>query len=274
MSALNADATVDFPRLTKLKSLCKKAVKYLTEALVPELTAQVEPAELEFSISHGYGNFGYRATVIAETLCDTIFSRLKYLQELTIPSKEEGEEKSSKIKSSAGVLKSVKLRAVSELFSTLTSQGISHLRSNVPAQLRDNTFLLSTHHPIAIEILGDLEFSSYSPRDIFEKGEMYHFKNMVEVAQLRVGTAIFRMAYLILVLLNAAYFDKVHVSSSVSKDLSQRDTIRMLGFAENMFSESFKLRSSISAAMNNHRALNIQCQALSDLSARLHCNSS
>jgi hypothetical protein len=54
--------------------------------------------------------------------------------------------------------------------------------------MRDNIFLLSSaHHPIAIEILGDLEFSSFAPRDIFEKGEMYHFRNMVEVAQLRVG---------------------------------------------------------------------------------------
>ena len=163
------------------------------------MITQVDPAELEFSIAHGYANFGYRATVVAETLCDTIFSRLKYLQELTIiPSKEEGEDKTSKSKSSAGVLKSVKLRAVSELFSALTSQGISYLRSNTAAQMRDNIFLLSSaHHPIAIEILGDLEFSSFSPRDVFEKGEMYHFRNMVEVAQLRVGYTKYQKTFFV-----------------------------------------------------------------------------
>ena len=46
----------------------------------------------------------------------------------------------------------------------------------------------------------------------------------------------------------------------------------MLGFAENMFSESFKLRCAISDAMKDHRSMNHQYQSLSDLSTRIHGN--
>ena len=251
----NSSLLSEFPRLTKLSKLRRKVSKFLKTALIPKLEVSTvserdeegdySPPELVFSVGRGGASYGYQVAVTAEGLCDEIFSRLKALQELSVApielpkssnndteADDTDKEAKKQVRSSVGAIKSMKLRAVSELLGELASQGLSSLRSQVPNQLRDNVSLLSVQNPLSIEILGDLEYSSFLPRDILEKGESYYFRNMVEVAQLRV-----------------------HVSAGVSKDISQRDIVRMLGYAENMFCESLKLRCAISAGLTDFKAL-------------------
>ena len=134
---------------------------------------------------------------IAEETCLEIFERLESLR-------------------SGSTTKIMKHRALMDLFSELKAQGISHLKSQFPSELRQSLQLFNAASPLSqevtltltpsaspspsldsnpnynsnpnpnpIQVLSDLAFSSKQPDSLFETADSYFYRNISELQQLR-----------------------------------------------------------------------------------------
>jgi hypothetical protein len=72
----------------------------------------------------GKARFGLQGAELAEGLCEDIFARIESLR-------------------AEGVPKSAKHRAVGDLLRKMRQEGVSHLKSLVPAEIRQSVLLLS-----------------------------------------------------------------------------------------------------------------------------------
>lgn len=222
-----ATVLLDHPKLSKTKLLCNRMDKYLVQSLeIPLIEDPVSPidddggklaAELdddsgpsEIALRYqGKARYGLRAAEIAEGLCDDIFSRITALR-------------------GDGVAKSMKHRSVGDLLRTLRDHGISHLRSSAPIEARQTIVLLSLPAPLPCEICGDFLWSVGAPRDMYEKAERYHIRNVAEMNQLRT-----------------------QATSSMAKDVSMRDVALIMGLCENLFSSMIRMRAALGAALED-----------------------
>jgi len=128
----------------------------------------------------------------------------------------------------------MKQRAVRDLLQTLKEHGISHLRSAVSEELRHNIELFSIRAPLGCEVMADLTWSCSRPRNLFERGEVYFSKNVLEITQLRGQSR-----------------------SCYSSDISPRDSAIMLSLSENMLMEMTKLRCTIGASLEEFKRFSL-----------------
>lgn len=136
-----------------------------------------------------------------------------------------------------GVTKTMKLLAVSDLRTALKDCGLSSLMASVPENLKHNVSVFSSPAPLGLEFLTDLG-SCGPPRDLLESGEKYFFRNVVELNQLRIQSV-----------------------SSVSADVVMfaKD---FMGYVENLFCASLRLRCGVTAATFDFKRLLIAYSSL------------
>lgn len=197
------------PRVAKLDFYTHKMRKYLEKAL--NSTALIESQHASSSTAHRSACYGWLAAMLSEGLCTDAFNRIESLQ-------------------SEDTSKPMKQRAVRDLLQTLKEHGISHLRSTVSEEVRHNMELFCINAPLGCEVMADLGWSSHQPRNLFERGEVYFAKNLLEVTQLR-GQA------------RAGY----------SSDVSPRDSAVMVSLAENMLVQATRLRCAIGASLEEFK---------------------
>ena len=242
-----ASGTLDsFPKLARLKTLCSKMDKYMTEVLTtavaaepsdqPDLpiTSVCETGEGDDERSNGDEStetekkqesalsvrfegrtrFGLHAADIAEDYCSEIFARIQSLREEDVP-------------------KPVKHRAVVDLLATLREGGgFSYLRNALPAELKQTISLISVPAPMSCESASDLRWAANGPRDLIESGESYYTRSVAELLQLRTQAV-----------------------APSAKDISLREIQVMMGLSENMFAMQIRLRLGLSAALQDYRHL-------------------
>ena len=123
--------------------------------------------------------------------------------------------------------KPIKLKAVRDLMEILRDHGFSHLKSDIPSHIRNSVESLGIVSTLPEMFAADLKFgfTGYS-RDVFEKGEYYYIRNLAELPQLRTQSI-----------------------TPHSKDVSQRDAISMVTFAESMMIYSMRARVVLDAAV-------------------------
>ena len=193
-----------------------------------------EPARMEDSAKV---RFGHEAADAAESFCNDIFSRLNLLR-----SKEEGK----------GAPKNVKHRAMTDLLKRLSSEGVSHLRSSVPAEARHSLNIFSLPPLLLKEFASDLGYSfenvftrfkadssKHGVSSLLEKGEGYFIRNVCEINQMRA-----------------------QIASPISTDVSSREANVMLGQVENMFYSLLRSRATLSAALEDLHAVVKQVKKL------------
>ena len=204
-------------RLSQTFQLQHKMKKHLEKILCLEHPAESE--ECFAGESSQKARFGYQAADIAESLCTDIFHRVDLLR--------VGE-------SGKDVPKNVKHRALSELLKRLKAEGISHIRSVVPAEVRCAKDIFSTWPLLLEQLAGDLGhcFDTHTSSTILEKAESYYIRNVCEINQLRV-----------------------QMTSPISTDINAREASVMLGQVENMMFALLRTRTVASAAMADFRKL-------------------
>lgn len=175
---------------------------------------------------------------MAEGLCEDIFHRIENLR-------------------AEGVPKSAKQRAVGDLLRKMREEGVSHLRSFVPIEIRQSVQLLSVPPPLACETAGDLFWSS-SPSasgresNVFQKAEQYFTRSIAELDQLRVQAV-----------------------APSAHDISSREISLMVATAENLFCSALRLRCAVSAGLEDRRASLASLQRLEELTSSplfAHCD--
>jgi MoxR-like ATPase len=245
-----------YPRIFKVESYATRMRTYLTDALIPDHSkattvvvreekkpvtpvapeggseetkdAAEEEAETDYNsfgtqVFQNKACFGLHGAVIAEDLCQEIFARVQSLRSEDVP-------------------KPIKQRAVRDLLSTLKDHGVSHLRSTVASELRENLYLFSMNAPLASETMSDLCYSIGHPKQTLDKAEAYYCKIVSEITQLRAQS-----------------------ESACSHDVSQRDVLTMLALSENLLAEEVKLRSAVGAALTDFKSLLSCTSALRNL---------
>jgi midasin (ATPase involved in ribosome maturation) len=123
--------------------------------------------------------------------------------------------------------KAIKYRAVHDMFTLLRDEGFSHLRSDVPEELRSLQDLLITPMPLPVETLCRLDATR---AETLERGEMYYMRNLSELNQLQAQAI-----------------------SPISKDMSSRDVQLMVGLAENMTWTAVQTRCVLVAGVEEHK---------------------
>jgi len=206
------------PRLSKLDAYVLKMRKYLSVALDTKAMVESQHAIAD-KASNRSACYGWLAAMMSEGLCCDVFQRIESLQQ------KGGQDNASK---------PMKQRAVRDLLQTLKEHGISHLRSTVSEELRHNTELFSVRAPLGCELMADLTWSCSRPRNVFERGEVYFAKNILELTQLR-GQG----------------------RSCYSSDISPRDSSIMLSLSENMLVEMTKLRCTIGASLEEFKRFSL-----------------
>lgn len=160
------------PKLLRATLLCKRMDGYLKDTLIMQVVINRSRAERKakdpsyFLMSARYkgkARFGLQGAELAEGLCEDIFARIESLR-------------------AEGVPKSAKQRAVGDLLKKMREEGVSHLKSLVPIEIRQSVQLLSVPPPLACETAGDLFWSSNSSSsggsgssgsDVFQRAEQY-----------------------------------------------------------------------------------------------------
>jgi hypothetical protein len=206
------------PRLSKVDVYVLKMRKYLSVALDTKAMLESQHAIAD-NASKSSACYGWLAAMMSEGLCCDVFQRIESLQQ------KAGQDNTSK---------PMKQRAVRDLLQTLKEHGISHLRSTVSEELRHNTELFSVRAPLGCELMADLTWSCSRPRNVFERGEVYFAKNILELTQLR-GQG----------------------RSCYSCDISPRDSAIMLSLSENMLVEMTKLRCTIGASLEEFKRFSL-----------------
>ena len=176
----------------------------------------------------GKARFGLQGAELAEGLCEDIFHRIEALR-------------------AEGVPKSAKHRAVGDLLKKMRVEGVSHLKSFVPLEIRQSVMLLSVPPPLASEIAGDLFWSSAKDstrNDVFQKGETYFTRCIAELDQLRVQAV-----------------------APSAQDISTREATLMVATAENLFCSALRLRCALAAGLENRKATLNTLQRLHEVSS-------
>ena len=227
------------PKLLASSTLCGKMDKYLRGALIMRVAESMTRTERKekdpsyFLLSaryQGKARFGLQGAELAEGLCEDIFHRIENLR-------------------AEGVPKSAKQRAVGDLLRKMREEGVSHLKSLVPLEIRQSVQLLSVPPPLACEIASDLFWSSATgslsdstSSDVFQKAETYFTRGIAELDQLRVQAA-----------------------APSAHDISSREAQLMVATAENLFCSALRLRCALSAGMENRRISLKTLQRLQEL---------
>lgn len=205
-------------RLLQSYKLQQKIVKTMKSVL--QLKEDIKEGVPSDGIDQERARFGYQAADIAEALCTDIFYRVDVLR-----SKEAGKS----------APKNVKHRAMTEFLKRLKGEGISHLKSVVPGEIRRpvEIFALSPllHEEFACDLGHSFDaHSSVSPLggSVLEQAEGYYIRNVSEVNQLRV-----------------------QVTAPISGDITSREASVMLGQAENMFYSLLRTRTAVSATISD-----------------------
>jgi hypothetical protein len=234
---------VAYPKLLRSSLLCRKMDEYLRNTLIMRVTGTMTRAERKekdpsfFLLSaryQGKARFGLQGAEIAEGLCEDIFNRIEALR-------------------AEGVPKSAKQKAVGDLLRKMREEGVSHLKSSVPLEIRQSVQLLSVPPPLACETAGDLFWSSAtgggsssSSNDVFQKAETYFTRSIAELDQLRVQAV-----------------------APSAQDITSREAALMVTTAENLFCSALRLRCALSAGLESRRASLGALQRLNELSSTL-----
>ena len=229
------------PKLLKSSILCRKMDEYLKETLIMRVMGTMTRAERKekdpsyFLLSaryQGKARFGLQGAEVAEGLCEDIFHRIESLR-------------------AEGVPKSAKQRAVGDLLRKMREEGVSHLKSLVPLEIRQSVQLLSVPPPLACETASNLFWSSptgsvsgNTSNDVFQKAEMYFTRAIAELDQLRVQAA-----------------------APSAHDISNREAQLMVATAENLFCSALRLRCALSAGLENRRVSLKTLQRLHELTS-------
>jgi hypothetical protein len=226
-----------YPKLLRSPLLCKKMDEYLRNILIMRVTTNMTREEKKekdpsfFLMSaryQGKARFGLQGAELAEGLCEDIFHRIEALR-------------------AEGVPKSAKHRAVGDLLKKMREEGVSHLKSIVPLEIRQSVMLLSVPPPLASEIAGDLFWSSAKDstrNDVFQKGETYFTRCIAELDQLRVQAV-----------------------APSAQDISTREATLMVATAENLFCSALRLRCALAAGLENRKVTLNTLQRLHELSS-------
>lgn len=226
-----------YPKLLRSPLLCKKMDEYLRNVFIMRVTTNMTRAEKKekdasfFLMSaryQGKARFGLQGAELAEGLCEDIFHRIEALR-------------------AEGVPKSAKHRAVGDLLKKMREEGVSHLKSFVPLEIRQSVMLLSVPPPLASEIAGDLFWSSAKDstrNDVFQKGEAYFTRCIAELDQLRVQAV-----------------------APSAQDISTREATLMVATAENLFCSALRLRCALAAGLENRKSTLNALQRLHELSS-------
>jgi hypothetical protein len=234
---------VAYPKLLRSALLCRKMDEYLRNTLIMRVTGTMTRAERKekdpsfFLLSaryQGKARFGLQGAEIAEGLCEDIFNRIEALR-------------------AEGVPKSAKQKAVGDLLRKMRQEGVSHLKSSVPLEIRQSVQLLSVPPPLACETAGDLFWSSSTgsgsrstSNDVFQKAETYFTRSIAELDQLRVQAV-----------------------APSAQDITSREAALMVTTAENLFCSALRLRCALSAGLESRRASLGALQRLNELSSTL-----
>ena len=230
-----------YPKLLRSTLLCKKMDEYLRSTLIMRVSETMTRAERKekdpsyFLMSaryQGKARFGLQGAELAEGLCEDIFNRIENLR-------------------AEGVPKSAKQRAVGDLLKKMREEGVSHLKSLVPLQIRQSVQLLSVPPPLACETAGDLFWSSATgsssnrtSNDVFEKAETYFTRSIAELDQLRVQAV-----------------------APSAHDISSREATLMVATAENLFCSALRLRCALGAGLESRRSSLKALQRLQELTS-------
>ena len=244
-----------FPKLLRSALLCRKMDEYLRNTLIMRVTGTMTRAERKekdpsfFLMSaryQGKARFGLQGAELAEGLCEEIFSRIENLRV-------------------EGVPKSAKQRAVGDLLRKMREEGVSHLKSLVPIEIRQSVLLLSVPPPLACETAADLFWSSTGSSshtthsahsstntnsDVFQKAETYFTRSIAELDQLRVQAV-----------------------APSAQDISSREATLMVATAENLFCSALRLRCALSAGLECRRSSLNALQKLQELTSCSHIDS-
>lgn len=181
-------------RLLNVEILLSKFSKYAVETFTYS-------SDSNNSLSVRYGRLVAES---AELLCLDIFDRISSLRESTATN-------------------SIKYRAISDLYKTLREEGVSHLRSDAPSELKHMLLILGTPSLLVCETLGRID-------TLINKGEMYFIRNITELNQMYT-----------------------QILSPISKDVTIRDVQLMLGLTENMMSIGLQTRCALTCAINTYK---------------------
>ena len=245
-----------YPKLLRSALLCRKMDEYLRNTLIMRVSGTMTREERKekdpsfFLLSaryQGKARFGLQGAEVAEGLCEQIFSRIENLRV-------------------EGVPKSAKQRAVGDLLRKMREEGVSHLKSLVPIEIRQSVLLLSVPPPLACETAADLFWSSSGSTththtnnthsttstnsDVFQKAETYFTRSIAELDQLRVQAV-----------------------APSAQDISSREATLMVATAENLFCSALRLRCALSAGLESRRSSLNALQKLQELTACTHVNS-
>lgn len=247
-----------FPKMSKIESLVQKMEKYLQDCFEtttvativhnPVAAEEIDPASSSDEIKDAAGDHenvdadsadvnaqeianvhSLHAAYFCEDLCDTIFERINMLR-------------------SESVTKSLKQRAVGDLLSMLKENGISYLKTNTAAEVREHLLLLSSLALLPCEYVSNLCYNSKSVHCALDKGELYYQRSIVELSQLRTQTA-----------------------TVIAVEISNREAMLMTNFSENLFFKLIRVRSTLSTAIFEYKDISNSVQKLNDLWT--HCSS-
>lgn len=175
-------------------------------------------------------NYGVAAADLCESMSTEIFERITSLR-------------------GVDVAKNVKLRAVRDLLETLDVHGFKCLNSAIPAEVRENTSLLSLLSCTPQVLASDLCYPamqdsstvategqggswSLSYRNLFEKAEAYYQRNLIELLQLRTQSV-----------------------TTHHSDLSHRDILSLVYLGESMQVSAVAVRVQTDQALQDYLSL-------------------
>lgn len=230
--AIESEVTIP-TQLTQLPSLLRKTNNYMKSLFDLSYWSNSNEDENQFAtVAPNTINFGLSVADLAESLSDEIFERIATLR---------GPE----------VKRNAKQKAVRDLMENLHAQGFQSLNSTVPHQLRSNIELLSTVQYLPSLLAYDLSFEGGEVmRNLLEKSEHYHVRNLVELTQLRT-----------------------QVVSVHSSDVSHRDVMNMQHFVESMMLQSMIGRVALDKSIGGFIDLRTAMAKLQSCSAVLNSSS-